>query len=39
MDRDKLIRQRLVSGASWPVLVGIYIAIVATMILSAIAIT
>lgn len=39
MTRDQLIREYRMRGASWPALVGVYLLIVATMVLSAMAIT
>ena len=38
MNRDDLIREHRMSGASWPALVGVYAVIVAAMVLSAMAI-
>ena len=39
MNRDEHIRQQRLSGASWPALLVVYGLIVATMLLSAAAIT
>jgi len=38
MNRDDLIREYRMRGASWPALVGVYAIIVGTMVFSAMAI-
>jgi len=38
MNRDDLIREHRLGGASWPALVGIYAVILGTMVVSAMAI-
>lgn len=39
MNRDDLIREYRMRGASWPALVGVYAVIVGTMVLSAMSMT
>lgn len=39
MTRDELIREYRMRGASWPALLGVYGILVATMVLSAMAMT